>query len=79
MHKISTERMRLLRQANDLTQRQVAEKLGISPRTYSHYEKGTRSLPVYVLEGLSEFYHVSTDYLLERTDEDFPPFEALLK
>ncbi len=79
MHYVPTQRIRLLRELNNLTQREVAERLGISSRCYSHYEKGTRSLPVDVLEELSEFYHVSTDYLLERTDEEEPPFISLIR
>lgn len=45
------------------------------PNVYRRYEKGTREIPVSVVMKLADFYHVSTDYLLGRTDDPTPPQE----
>lgn len=62
-------RLRDLREDHDLTQREVAEYLGMSQPQYFRYEQGYRDIPTDVLLALAEYYHVSTDYLLGRTDE----------
>lgn len=61
-------RIRYLREDADLTQLQVSKQLNISQRAYSHYENGTRDIPINILIALADFYQVSTDYLLERTN-----------
>lgn len=58
------QKLRDLREDSDLTQKQVAELLGISQGTYSRYESGDLDMPTDVLIKLSAFYHVSIDYLL---------------
>ena len=62
-----------LREDRDYTQKKVAEYLGIHPNVYRRYEKGIRSLPVEYIIKLADFYNVSTDYLLGRTDDPTPP------
>ena len=62
------ENIRNLRIDNGYTQKQIAEHLGISQNTYSQYETGVISLTAEVLIKLSEFYGVSIDYLLDRTN-----------
>jgi len=54
-----------LREERDWTQIEVAKKLNVSQRAYSHYENGTRQLPLEILVKLSKLYSVSTDYILE--------------
>ena len=66
------ERIKDLREENFWTQKYVAAQLNVSQRTYSHYENGSRSLPVDVLCRIADFYEVSTDYLLGRTDQRKP-------
>ena len=68
-------RIRDLREDSDLTQSQVGAAVGTSQRTYAYYESGQRMLPPQVLCALADFYHVSVDYLLERTDikAPYPP------
>jgi len=61
-------RIRDLREDNDLTQAQVGKAVNVPQRTYSHYETGTRMIPPFVLVALADFYGVSVDYLLGRTD-----------
>ena len=62
-----------LREDRDYTQKTVAEYLGIHPNVYRRYEKGNRSFPLEHIIKLADFYHVSTDYLLGRTDDPTPP------
>ena len=61
-----------LREDHDLTQKAVAEYLGIQPNVYRRYEKGVRDFPISIIIKLADFYKVSTDYLLERTDVSEP-------
>ena len=63
------ETIRDLRIDAGLTQREVAEYLNIKQNTYSQYEIGVLNYPVDVLCRLADYYHVSVDYLLGRTDE----------
>lgn len=58
------ERMRELRQDNDLSQKQVAAVLGVAQTTYSQYELYKRPMPIECLVKLCEYYDVSADYLL---------------
>ena len=58
------DRIRELREDNDLTQTQVAKMLGIDQRVYSNYELGYRALPIEHLIKLFLFYKVSADYIL---------------
>lgn len=62
------QRIRDLREDCDLTQREVAEFLGIQQTVYSRYERGFQTIPVEHLLKLADFYHVSTDYMLGRTN-----------
>ena len=62
------QRIRDLREDSDLTQREVAEFLGIQQTVYSRYERGFQTIPVEHLLKLADFYHVSTDYMLGRTN-----------
>ena len=63
------QRIRDLREDADLTQRQVGEAINVPQRTYAYYESGQRMLPPQVLFALADFYHVSVDYLLGRTEK----------
>jgi len=68
------ENIRKLRTDMGYTQKQVAEILGVSQNTYSQYEIGVLNYPVDALVKLADFYGVSVDYLLGRTDlkEPYP-------
>lgn len=63
------ERIKNLREDNDLTQQQLADELNISQRTYSHYELGSRKMPLEILIKLADYYNCSVDYLLGRTQK----------
>ena len=62
------KRLRDLREDNDLVQKEVAAILDIDQRTYSNYETGKRELPIHLLIKLSNYYNVSTDYILGLTN-----------
>lgn len=63
------KRIRDLREDNDLTQKQVAEKLNVTQQTYSDYELGRITITAEVLIKLSSIYRVSVDYILGLIDE----------
>lgn len=58
------DRIRELREDHDMTQRQVAEILGIKQQVYSTYELGFRSLPIEHLIKLCRYYGTSADWIL---------------
>ncbi len=66
------QRVRDLREDNDLTQKEIAKYLHVSTRSYSHYETGDRCMPLDIFERLAAYYNTSMDYLAERTDEKNP-------
>lgn len=61
-------RIRDLREDSDLTQKAVSAALRCDQSLYSKYERGERPLPLELAEKLADFYGVSVDYLLGRTD-----------
>jgi len=61
-------RLRYLRKTLNLTQSELANKLGITRGTYAHYEIGKREPDYETLQKIADFFEVSTDYLLGRTD-----------
>ena len=65
--KNATNILRGLREEKGLTQAGVAKILGIAQQTYSNYETGGYDLPVRHLIALSEYYHVTADYILGMT------------
>lgn len=61
-------RIRDLREDHDMTQKQIAQLLGMSQTGYSKYETGENDIPTAVLIQLADFYNTTIDYLLGRTD-----------
>lgn len=66
---ILSERLLLLRKERKLRQSDVANGIGIASYTYQRYEYGEREPLASVLKALADFYGVSADYLLGRTEE----------
>ena len=62
-------RIREMREDHDLTQKQVAEALGMKQPQYFRYEQGYRDFPTDLLIRLADLYNTSIDYLLGRTDD----------
>ena len=63
------QRIQDLRTDADMSQKQLSEILHISQRSYSHYETGSRNIPVEMLIRLAKYYDISVDYLIGRTDK----------
>lgn len=57
-----------LRIDNDLSIAQLARNINISPRSLQYYLKGQYELPIPILLDIANYFNVSTDYLLGRTD-----------
>ncbi len=60
--------LRGIREDRDIKQKEVANYLNVSQNTYSQYETGMISLTAEVLIKLADYYKVSIDFLLDRTD-----------
>ena len=67
-------RIKDLRIDHDLSQENVAQAIHIPRATYCNYESGRRNIPNAILCDLADFYNISLDYLLGRTDE-YTPFK----
>ena len=66
------QRIRNLREDRDSTQSEIAQLLHCTQVCYSNYETGKRDIPTAALETLADFYGVSVDYLLGRTNVKKP-------
>lgn len=62
------QRLRDLREDMDMNQTQIAKLLHTSQTVYSRYERGFQTIPVEHLLILANFYNVSVDYILGRTN-----------
>ena len=62
------QNLRNIREDKDLKQKDLAKILNVSQNTYSQYETGVISLTAEVLIKLADFYGVTVDYLLDRTN-----------
>ena len=65
--------LRELREDRKLKQEDVAKLLGTTQQVYSRYELGINEMPIRHLIALCDFYKVSADYVLGRTDDPTPP------
>lgn len=61
-------RLRELRKKRNITQLKLAIDLNMSQNTISRYETGEREAGYAELIQIADYFHVSIDYLLERTD-----------
>lgn len=72
-----------LREYADLSQKDLANKLGVTQQTYSLWEKGTKIIPLKHLNNLCNYYKTSMDYVLglsnERTNSDIKEIKELNK
>ena len=66
------QRIRDLREDNDLTQKEISQILNISQVAYSYYEINKRNIPLELLSKLADYYNTSVDYLLYRTNNNKP-------
>ena len=63
------ERMKELRKERSLSQENIAKELAMSTRTYGRYEAGEREPTASVLIRMADFYAVTIDYLVGRSDK----------
>ena len=63
------ERLVLLQQERHINKKDIAEAVGLSLMGYYRYEKGQREPTASTIVKLCDFFNVSADYLLGRTDE----------
>lgn len=68
MNKSFSGRLSELRKERGLSQKEAAAQLGVSQALLSHYEKGIRECGLDFVVKVSEFYGVTCDYLLGRSD-----------
>ena len=61
-------RLKFLRESELLSQKEVATAIYITQRTYSYYENEEHDIPTQTLIRLADFYNVSVDYILGRTE-----------
>ena len=66
------QRMRALREDNDLLQKEIAEVLNTNQKVYSRYETEENEMPIRHLVALCKYYNVSADYFLGFTDTPKP-------
>lgn len=59
------EKLKMLRTGQNLTQQQLASRLGVQKSVVSYYESGERTPSTDVLVKLARFFHTTTDYLLD--------------
>ena len=62
-------RVREMRQICEFSTQQMADSLSIPLSDYEGYESGGHDIPTEVLVRIADFYQVSVDYLLNRTDK----------
>lgn len=68
------DRLKLLRTENKLLQKELADLLKVSPSTVGMYERNQRDPDTSTLRFLADYFNVSVDFLLGRTDLRQPAF-----
>lgn len=74
-----TNRIKDLREDRDMRQSDLAEATGIDQRTISNYETGKTLPDAYALIRFANFFDVSIDYLLCRSNYDFSSKEKIVR
>ena len=64
-----SEKLYTLRKERGLTQKQVGEALSMAPRQYQRFEKGEQKPGFDNLRHIADFYGVSVDWLMGRTED----------
>lgn len=66
------ERIQWVRDCKNITQKEIAEYLGIKQQQYARYEKGVNIMPIIYLKPICEYLNISADFIIGLTDNDFP-------
>ena len=64
------ERIKWVRDCKNITQKEMAEHLGILQQQYARYEKGVNVMPITYLPEICKYLGVSADYILGLKDEE---------
>ena len=72
MISMNISRLKEIREDRDIYQKDIALYLNIKQQQYSEYEIGKRLIPINYLSKLADYYNVSIDYLLGKTDISKP-------
>lgn len=70
-------KLKELRQNSNLTQEELAKKLGFSRDTYKNYEQHRTEPNIQTLIHIADFYNISLDYLCERQNKDLLFIDSL--
>lgn len=62
------QRLVYLREQKGISQQELADNLNITRQSLSLYEKAERTINIELLAKIADFFNVSTDYLMGRTD-----------
>ena len=73
------DRLKGLREDSDLTQEELASALQITRSALANYENAIREPDFRLLVKIADFFNVSLDYLLCRTNIKTPPYKSLKK
>ncbi len=71
-------RLKELREDNDIYQKDIAKYLNVDQSNYSKYELEKINIPVSILRKLADYYNTSIDYILYRTDERKPYKKSII-
>jgi len=66
-----TKRLKLLRKEKNITQKELSDKINVSASTIGLYEQGRRTPDNETLTKIADFFEVTTDYLLGRTNQKY--------
>ena len=67
-----TEKLQWIRNCKNITQKEIADYLGIKQQQYARYEKGINVMPVTYLAKICKYFNISADYILGFTEEMKP-------
>lgn len=62
------DRLKALRSQRHISQKELADKMGINKQTISQYERGVRNPDLEMLSLLCDYFNVSADFILGKTD-----------
>ena len=71
-------RLKELREDNDIYQKDIAKYLNVDQSNYSKYELEKINIPTSILVKLADYYNTSIDYILYRTDERKPYKKSII-
>lgn len=72
-------RIKDLREDKDLTQAEIAKRLGLYTTQYQRYERAETTIPADIIVDIAKFHEVSTDYILGLTNDPTPNYKVGVK